>query len=320
MGIIVCDRLIRTLLSLSTLTFLFSNAARFLSTIAFVALSYLIKFTGKFLSVFCTALGFHRIRCILEQHFTKLIQVTMMNIFQRILGTLFPPYRFSVIRKKQATLYTAIVNALPAPFTGLKQQLAHSRFMDLRDWALFPGYQFVEKAYSGESLQSLKKRGENYRIRGITLFSVKTGQEEAVELLINNNLITGLRITHSHYDLAEFDLQKINVSNVIKESIDFPPDGLALFYTTLPDDIKALLRETDVEEVEYGHRIFYSFFDLGDGNCLAMDKKMNVYSVVHDARPATQKMDTTLQTIIDEISAGTFDAQQHLDGRYGATA
>lgn len=259
--------------------------------------------------------------CILERRFINLIQINIMNIFQRILGAVFPPYKFSVIRKEQAALYTAIINALPDhQFAELKQQLEHSRLMDLRDWALFPGYKFVEKAYTRDGLRRLRKRGENYRVGGITIFSQKNGKEEQVELLISNNFITGLRITNSNYELSEFDLKKINPSNAIKETIDFPPDDLTVFYNNLPNDIKANLNENDLEEIEYANRTFYSFLDLEDGNYLVMDKKMNVYSLVHDAQPVIKKMNTTLQAILDKILNGTFDKQQHLDERYGARA
>jgi hypothetical protein len=47
-----------------------------------------------------------------------------MNIAQRILGTLFPPYKFSVIRKEKGKLFNAIINSLPEEFAEIKEQLA----------------------------------------------------------------------------------------------------------------------------------------------------------------------------------------------------
>jgi len=139
-----------------------------------------------------------------------------MNIIQRILGTLFPPYKYSIIRKEQGKLFNTIINSLPVEFSEIKEQLAWARLMALSNWVLFPEYRFTAMAYSGESLFKLQKRKKNYKISGLTIFSKKTNKWEQIELLIQDNLIRGLRISNSNYDLSEFDLNKISNSNVIR--------------------------------------------------------------------------------------------------------
>ena len=62
--------------------------------------------------------------------------------------------------------------------------------------------------------------------------------------------------------------------------------------------------------------MYYTFFDLEDGNYLAVDKKLNVYSLVHDARPMVKKMKVTFKSILDELASGSFQIEKHLDERY----
>jgi hypothetical protein len=55
---------------------------------------------------------------------------------------------------------------------------------------------------------------------------------------------------------------------------------------------------------------------LEDGNYLATDKKLNVYSLVHDARPMAKKLKHSLADILDDIATKTFDKEKHLEERY----
>jgi len=239
-----------------------------------------------------------------------------MNIIQRILGTLFPPYKFSVIRKEQGKLFKAIINSLPEELSEIKEQLAWARLMDLSNWVLFPEYRFTAMAYSGQSLFRLQKRGKNYKISGLTIFSKRTNRWEQIELLVQNNLICGLRITNSNYNLLEFDLNKISNSNVIKKDFVFPPSEIEIFYEKLPQEIKTMLDPNRLSEIDFANRIYYTFHDLEDGNYLAVDKKLNVYSLIHDARPMVMKMKVTFKSILDELAIGSFQIEKHLDERY----
>jgi hypothetical protein len=239
-----------------------------------------------------------------------------MNIIQRILGVIFPPYKFSVIRKEQGKLLNAIINALPEEFAECKEQLAWATLMGLSNWVLFPEYRFTAMAYAGESLFRLKKRGKNYNISGLRIFSKKTNKWEQIDLLVQDNLMRGLRITNSNYDLLEFDLNKISNSNVIKNDVEFPPDDIEIFYGKLPQEIKTRLDPDRLSEIDFVNRTYYTFHDLEDGNYLAVDKKLNVYSLVHDARPMAKKMKVTFKSILDDLANGSFQIEKHLNERY----
>ena len=69
-----------------------------------------------------------------------------------------------------------------------------------------------------------------------------------------------------------------------------------------------------LEEIELNGRSYFSILDLEDGNCIAIDKKLNVYSLVHDAKPMSKKMKIDLEEFLNNINS--FDSEKHLSERY----
>ncbi|WP_162996572.1 hypothetical protein [Mucilaginibacter celer] len=241
-----------------------------------------------------------------------------MNIFQKILGTVFPPYKFSVLRKERSKLFAAIISALPNQFSEIKIQTLSGRLYTLDDWKLFPDFKFVSMGYGGDVVFQYQKRGQNFKISGLQIFSKRNDRFEDVEILIQDNLVSGLKITCSEYQLNEFDLGKIKPDHVFKTSFEFPPGDIDLFYEKLDGDIKQMLNSNNLAEIDFNNRIYYSFYDLEDGNYLAVDKNLNVYSLVHDAKPMAKKLKNTFTEILSDLQSNKFDVERHLIERYNS--
>lgn len=239
-----------------------------------------------------------------------------MNIAQKLLGAIFPPYKFASVRKEQGRLFNAIVSSLTDEFAEIKNQGLSARLLGLDSWTLYPEFKFTTIAYGGRTIFKYKRRGEDFKISGLKIFSEKAKRYEEIELLIHDNLITGLRITNSNYNLAEFDLQQINNNNIVKTSFDFLPSEIDIFYDNLNQNVKGKLNPNDLSEIDFGNRTFYTFYEMEDGNYLAVDKKENVFSLVHDARPMATKMKITFFDILDDIANNRFDKEKHLEERY----
>jgi hypothetical protein len=239
-----------------------------------------------------------------------------MNILQKALGTVFPLYKFNVLRQEQAKLFTAIFSSLPGEFSEIKSQTLSGRLYRLDDWKLFPDFKFVSMFYGGETVFQYKKRGQNFKISGLQIFSKRNDQFENIEILVKDNLITGLRITNSDYQLHEFDIRKLRSDNVFKTDFAFPPSDIDLFYDRLDTEIKQMLTPDDLSEIDFGNRIYYSFYDFEDGNYLAVDKNLSVYSMVHDAKPMAKRLKETFIEILSELQSNKFDKERHLAERY----
>ncbi|QSW89378.1 MULTISPECIES: hypothetical protein [Flavobacterium] len=243
-----------------------------------------------------------------------------MNILQKILGTIFPPYKFSVKRKEQKILFNAIINALPEDFSKdvslIKTQTKNSTFFDFGKWDLFPEFQYVVMFYKNETYYKFKKRGNNFKISGLRIFSKLTNKFEEIEILIQDNLVSGLKIQNSHYHLNEFKLSSIDNTSFSISHFEFPPNDIDYFYDNLDNQLKEKLNYNELFDIDYNGRTFYVIYDLEDGNYIAVDKNHSVYSLVHDARPAIQKMNTTFLQILNEIETNQFNINDHLESRY----
>ena len=153
-----------------------------------------------------------------------------MNLIDKIFCKIFPPCRFKIIRREQNLILRAVIDSLPVNFNDFKSQIQSLTFHGITDWNLFPDYKFVYFSYPGNTINEYKKRGQNHKISGIQIFSNKTKKYESIEILVNDNLLSGLKISNSDYFLDEFDLKKINSEKTIISNFDFyqPPNNFHL--------------------------------------------------------------------------------------------
>jgi len=239
-----------------------------------------------------------------------------MNVLQKILGAVFPPYKFSVLRKEQNRLFVSIISGLPDEFNDIRAQSLSSRFQGFKNWEAYPDFKYVTKYFPGEILFEYKRHGQNFKLSGLEIFSIRNHKFEQIEILIHHNLIAGLKIANSDYLLSEFDLKRVLNKNVIKEPFEFPPSEIDVFYNSLDSEIRSMLNPDDLFDMDFNNRTFYSFYDLEDGNYLAVDRNQKVYSLVHDAKPMAKILDVSFFEILNDIVSQRFDKDQHLDERY----
>lgn len=180
----------------------------------------------------------------------------------------------------------------------------------------YPGFKFASISYTRESLLRCEKKGINLKVSGIQIYSNKTRRFEEVELLIRDNLIAALKLSNSDYLSSGFDLTKITNANAVIADFYFPPSDVDLFYESLDVEIREKLNPDDLFDIDFNNRTFFAFYDMEDGNYLAVDKKGKVYSLVHDARPMATAMKISFKEILDDIGSGNFDREKHLDERY----
>jgi hypothetical protein len=239
-----------------------------------------------------------------------------MNVFQKILGAVFPPYKFSRLQKEQSELFMAIISSLSDDYKQIRIQTLSSRFWGFNDSKSYPDFKFVTLSYKGEPLSMYKKHGQNFKISGSKIFSKCNKKFEDIEILVQDNLVQGLKITNSDYQLNEFDLGQIINGNVSKSVFEFSPSETDIFYNSLSQTIKDKLNPDDLFDINFNNRDFYSFYDLEDGNYLAIDKNLKVYSLVHDARPVALVLKMSLLEILNDISENRFSKENHLEERY----
>lgn len=239
-----------------------------------------------------------------------------MNLFQKIAAAISPFYKHKLRRKEEGSIFHAIISSLPSEYNELKKQAEACYFWSFRDWILFPDFKFITTSFGGEEIFKWKKNQINYKLSGIQIYSTAANKFTTVEIIVINNLISGLRIENCTYHASELDLSKINTSNISRQIINVPKGDVDKFIDTLDENTKELIDLDSVFDIDFGNRTYFAFYDLEDGNYLAADKNHNVYSLVHDARPASKKLNLSIIQILSGIAAGTFDKEQHLNERY----
>lgn len=80
-----------------------------------------------------------------------------MNILQKKLGSVFPPYRLKIIRKEEEKIFKAIINALPDVLLEIKLQTQNSTFWGFGDWKLHPDFKFITMSYGEKIIINIKK-------------------------------------------------------------------------------------------------------------------------------------------------------------------
>ena len=239
-----------------------------------------------------------------------------MNVIQKTLSSLFPKYKSRLIIEGQKKLFHNIMNALPDHLSDLKTQAKVNNFEGFKKFDLHPDFKYTEIYYPGENYFKYKIRGKNSKISGLRIFSKVNQRFEEVEILIWDNLIWALKINHSNYDFKEFDFSKVRNNSIDISNFDFPPRKIDLFYDSLDEAIQERLDYNELFDEEIDGKIFYTFYGLEDGNSLAVDEELNVYSIAYDTDNMFFKMDISFLQILDDLSANRFDEKKHLEERY----
>ena len=88
-----------------------------------------------------------------------------MTGLQKIIGRIFPPYKFKVQRKEWNTLVNGLVNSLSEDFDELKEQRRRTNLLNLSDWVLFPDFKFMTISYPGATLNDFKSEDKTTNLR-----------------------------------------------------------------------------------------------------------------------------------------------------------
>lgn len=239
-----------------------------------------------------------------------------MTFLQKMFGAISPKYKADLVLKEQEKLFKAIINALPDYLSDIKKQPVENKFWGFKKWSLHPDFKYVEITYPGENYIKFKKRGENSKISGLKIFSKRNNKFEEIEIVLWDNLLWAIKIHNSNYEADEFDLSSIKNINLSQNHFEFPARKVDLFYDQLDNEIKQRLDYNNVFDTDFDGKTYYEFYDLEDGNYLAVDENLDVYSFVYAADPVIAKMKISFIDLLKEISNNQFNKELHLDERY----
>ena len=239
-----------------------------------------------------------------------------MNIVKKLIGTIFPAYRYKLEREGNEALMSGIIRSLPDTYNFLKDQKRETKTLHFNERQDIAGFKFISQLYPEETIKKYTDKTKNIRLFGIQLYSKRTNEYEDVDLLINDGHISGIKISNSNYEYSEFDIERIKVDKLKEEKFIFPPSDIDLFFQSLDEKDQERIDETGFMDIQLGNRTYYTIFDMEDGNYIGIDKKLKVYSLVHDAVPMAKLLKKSLDEILSELKNGEFNIDEHLNERY----
>lgn len=83
-----------------------------------------------------------------------------MNTLQNIIGSVFPPYKFKLLRKEWTALLDALIDRLPQEYESLKQQRKKNKFSGNQRLGAVPWLQVPNNKLSGNYFARLQKTWE----------------------------------------------------------------------------------------------------------------------------------------------------------------
>jgi hypothetical protein len=152
-------------------------------------------------------------------------------------------------------------------------------------------------------------KGKQFELENIII--KQDGQVFPLNITIYDGLWIGFEIEKSILDFNNFqvDLSSFNKSKS-KFSADTKIEKLVSGLTCDQLDL------TNLGEFDIDGNTYYQIKDLEDGNYIAIDRKGQVFGIIHD--PYKIKMiSKSVQQFVDDVNNGTFDFEKYLSGQNG---
>ena len=228
---------------------------------------------------------------------------------------------FKLFRKNKDSLtdidrvfLETVVNNLPEKYDYLKRQV-HKDFIvgKERDLINGPGRYGLIVDGNYESQFSDKSKPQYFIIKDIRVWNKNKSAFERVELDIIEGMIMGYYLS---CDSRELDLNKIDISWLKEKHFrDEDKEQLLSIVGQIDKDDLSKLDISSTFRIDIEQGAFYVIKNLEDGNYLAVNKKGEVYGLVHD--PYTvEKIFDSVPIFVDALKNGSFSFDKYLESKY----
>jgi hypothetical protein len=155
----------------------------------------------------------------------------------------------------------------------------------------------MEKKYSNKNLPSF------FIIKGFKVWNNAKNDFDNIELDIMEGMLAGFRITGNYKDL---DLSKSDITGI--EEKHFKNHDKDIVMDILRNVDERTMRKLDINDtfkIELAEGEFYTIKNLKDGNYLAVNKKGEVYALIHDPY-VVKKLFTSFAEFSDHSNSNRF--------------
>jgi len=236
----------------------------------------------------------------------------MKKLFEKA----FPFIKERKLKQQTVELLNFLVQVLPE---------GHKKFLECYDSYRIKSYSeeltkagFISLNSSVvEKLEELTKKKPEYKIiSGVEIFSTVKNKFVEIKYKVYRSVVIEININDRFPILDEYDLSRLDFEKVRDEELKLEETEALSFYEKIPPGEREKINLHEFIEIDYDGKQYFTIYDLEDGNYIAIDKSMVVYSLVHDAEPPILKIDSDLKKILNDIESGKFNEEEHLDLRY----
>lgn len=182
---------------------------------------------------------------------------------------------------------------------------------DQKDIKLF--HQGVDQEYW---IKNKGKHRKNYNVTGVEIRHKRTNKYILIFLGIYGNLIQHISLPFDkdlkkEFDFADIRVGSLKIERLKTENID--KKALQKILKGVPDKQLEILEIEDTFEIEVGDKLFYTIFDMEDGNYVVVDKKGVVYRLIHDHEQVAKKIADSVEALLLSFSGDKRELDWFMD-------
>lgn len=209
---------------------------------------------------------------------------------------------------KALDFFRQVFTQLPADFQFLSDGLERGLYRRFSVNHAMKGHFYSIGFDPSQSDKSMTK-GKQFELENIII--KQDGQAYPLNITIHNGLWIGFEIEKN---ILGFNNFQIDLSSFKKSKSKFAAD------TKIEKLVSGLICEkldlTDLSEFDIDGKTYYQIKDLEDGNYIAIDKKGQVFGLIHDPYK-TELINKSVKQFVDDVNNGQFDFDKYLNGQNG---
>ncbi|MBC8755699.1 hypothetical protein H2O64_13570 [Kordia sp. YSTF-M3] len=145
---------------------------------------------------------------------------------------------------------------------------------------------YIQTKYNPEDYKIINRNHKTcFNLTGISVFHKKEQRYQPVKLYYQSDGLTKIEVENPEYFHKIYDLTQIRKGEIELEHLPMEnPDQeiVERILKSLTQEQRNLLELEYSFEIELNDILFYTILDMEDGNYIAVDKKGNVYRLIHD--------------------------------------
>jgi hypothetical protein len=187
-------------------------------------------------------------------------------------------FKRTKIAKWETNLLKGVIRLLPPDYHSLEKQIDEGLFRGiLLNASDLPGYNaFTFNPNVYEKFEN--KKTEDYTIKGIKVFNIKSETYLDYNIHISSGVISGYSIVGAKkFEIDENNIDVRNLRKVYRKNIDYQE-----IEPYLSVEEKKIVNQSDLYKVVLGNEVYFHIKDLEDGDFIGMDIEKNIYQITHD--------------------------------------